>query len=229
MASFKKEFNHYDILSGRYPLPLTEAKSGTKETILMEATILFAKNGYAAVSMRELADSIGIKQASLYNHFSSKEALWAEVLDHALDLYILYFQELDKALKEAGSFEEVLEVLFTETKKLRNLFTCYAFGLVQTEQFRDRRAAEIFDGTFLEYSIKFIQDAFDRSIEKGWAKPFDSKTVATVFMHSVLIGLNVKVQETLGRPVPYDPSEMFADVERLLRDIGAQGLGAGRD
>ncbi len=114
--------------------------------------------------------------------------------------------------------------MFLELRMMRNLFTCYAFGLIHTEQFRDDRAAEVFNGTFLEYSINFIKNWFDLAIEKGWAKVFDTRTTATFFMNSVLMGLNIKVQETLGRPLPYDLNEMFADLQKLIGELAAPGL-----
>lgn len=216
MTADKKKYLNYDILGAKYPLPLVDSGSKTKEHILMQSTILFAKKGFASVSMRELAEVIGIKPASLYNHFESKETLWEAVLTHASDLYLLYFRHVDDKLRETGSFAEGLDVLFYEPEKFTNLFTCYAFCLVQSEQFRDERSGGIFCGTFLEYSIGFIKGWFDQCVERGQAIPFDTKTVATCFMHGVLIGINVKVQQLLERPIPYDPTEMISELHRFI-------------
>ena len=49
-----------------------------KTEIADTAMRLFAERGVAGTSMRALAEAVGIKAASLYNHFSSKDAL----LDH---------------------------------------------------------------------------------------------------------------------------------------------------
>jgi Transcriptional regulator len=225
MKSGNKEYTHFDILGYRYSLPLKVSGSKTKEHILMEATILFAKNGYAAVSMRDLAEVIGIKPASLYNHFDSKEALWDAVLDHTVELYKLYFKQLGEALDAARSFEDGLDILFSEPIQLKNLFTCYAFGLVQTEQFRDKRAGEVFNGTFLEFSIGRLKGWFDKCVDNQLARPFDTRAMSTLIMHSVLIGLNVKVQETMGRATPYDPSEMFTDLRNFILGV-VSGNGA---
>lgn len=221
MNADNKKLQFFSVLGAEYQLPLMEGGSKTKEHILMEATILFAQKGFAAVSMRDLAEVIGLKPASLYNHFESKEALWDAVLDHSVELYLLYFNQMNEALESARNFEEVLELMFVEPKALRNLFTCYAFGLIHTEQFRDQRAGQIFSGTFLEYSIKFIQDWFDRCVAAKWVPAFDTGAVATMFMHSVLMGLNVKVQQTLGRPTPYEPYEMFENLQRLIMRLAS--------
>lgn len=47
----------------------------TKEKILLATLDLSATYGLGAVSMGMIADKVGIKKPSIYNHFSSKEAL----------------------------------------------------------------------------------------------------------------------------------------------------------
>ena len=219
MKSSNKEYTNFDILGYSYSLPLKASGSKTKEHILMEATILFAKSGYSAVSMRDLAEVIGIKPASLYNHFDSKEALWEAVLEHTTDLYKLYFKQLGSALDTARSFKEGLDLIFAEAIKLKNLFTCYAFTLMQSEQFRDRRVGELFNGSFIEYGIDHLKVRFDGYIEKKLAPRFNTKVVATMVINAVFMGLSVKVQETMGRPTPYDPAEIFSELRDFILEI----------
>ena len=51
-----------------------------REEILDAAAELFTSRGYAATSTRMIADAVGIRQASLYYHFTSKEELLEELL-----------------------------------------------------------------------------------------------------------------------------------------------------
>lgn len=53
----------------------------TKSVIRREALRLFAENGYSAVSMRELAEAVGMRQGGIYNHFSGKQALLADLME----------------------------------------------------------------------------------------------------------------------------------------------------
>jgi TetR/AcrR family transcriptional regulator, cholesterol catabolism regulator len=55
------------------------ASSGTAARILDAATELFYEKGYHATSMREVAAVVGIKAASVYNHFSGKEEILFEI------------------------------------------------------------------------------------------------------------------------------------------------------
>lgn len=51
-----------------------------KEEILKTAAKLFSERGYNAVSMRDLAEALGIKAASLYNHINSKQELLVTII-----------------------------------------------------------------------------------------------------------------------------------------------------
>ncbi len=70
-------------LENSAPPPEPEAVS-TRERILEVAETLFAERGFAAVSVRDIAAGVGLNQASLYNHFPSKQALYEAVLEGGL-------------------------------------------------------------------------------------------------------------------------------------------------
>ena len=53
----------------------------TKADIIAAVIPLFAKGGYAGVSMRDIAKSVSLSPASLYNHFPDKESIYREMLD----------------------------------------------------------------------------------------------------------------------------------------------------
>ncbi|OUL33425.1 TetR family transcriptional regulator [Nostoc sp. T09] len=56
-----------------------QASSSGRDRILDEAEQLFRKRGYNTVAMRDIANAVGIRQASLYYHFPSKEQLFVAV------------------------------------------------------------------------------------------------------------------------------------------------------
>lgn len=58
-----------------------------------QALRLFAERGFSRVSMRELADYLGIRPGSIYNHIESKEALLFELIEE------LYEQLLHGAIQ----------------------------------------------------------------------------------------------------------------------------------
>lgn len=56
----------------------------TRDRILLEAARLFRHHGYAATTLREVADASGVKAGSIYYHFESKEQILGEVLDKGI-------------------------------------------------------------------------------------------------------------------------------------------------
>ncbi len=56
----------------------------TKERIFDVAINLFAQNGFDATSMREIAEGVGIKKASMYSHYSGKEEILKEILEYPI-------------------------------------------------------------------------------------------------------------------------------------------------
>jgi len=54
--------------------------SKTAETIRSESLRLFARHGYAAVSMRSIADAVGVQASALYNHYPTKQAILVDLL-----------------------------------------------------------------------------------------------------------------------------------------------------
>ena len=54
----------------------------TKEKIFEAALDLFSKKGYDSVSLREIADNVGIKKSSIYSHYPSKEAILMDIFEY---------------------------------------------------------------------------------------------------------------------------------------------------
>ncbi len=59
----------------------------TKEKIFDVSLDLFSKRGYDSVSLREIADEVGIKKSSIYSHYPSKEAILMDIFDYFTDLF----------------------------------------------------------------------------------------------------------------------------------------------
>ena len=215
----------YSVLGENYALPLQGTEGQTKESILLNSTLLFAVKGYGSVSMRDIADSIGIKPASLYNHFASKEALWNAALEHAKQLYLLYFKHLDEALEKAETFRAAVAIMFHEPKRMVNIFGCYAFSMIRSEQFRNVAAAQVTNDIMIRYATDFFRRWFDLCIEKNMVAPFDTETVASMIVNSSLIAVDITLQGSLGRPVPYDVCESLTGLEAFIlkATLGEEG------
>ncbi len=74
---------------------MTQAKL-SKERILLQALTLADSGGIEALSMRKLADALGVKAMSLYNHFANKD----EIIDGLVELVIAEIEVPEHAADE---------------------------------------------------------------------------------------------------------------------------------
>lgn len=79
-----------------------------REEILEVATRLFAERGYNGTSMSDVAESVGVRKASLFYHFASKDLLYETVLDR---LVASLRSELEAIYGRGGTFAEQLDAV----------------------------------------------------------------------------------------------------------------------
>lgn len=79
---------------------LSDLPADPRDRVLKAAEVLFTERGYNRVKMQEIATAVGIRQASLYHHFPSKEQLFVEVLEQMLSRHQ---QGLQQAIAAAGT------------------------------------------------------------------------------------------------------------------------------
>jgi TetR/AcrR family transcriptional regulator len=103
--SYRAGMNHRAIESRSPGRPVNPI---TREEIAIIAREAFAEAGYAATSLSQIAEAVGIRKASLYHHYSTKDALYNAVIGGIVSgLRTL----VAGAGLEAGSFIERLDRL----------------------------------------------------------------------------------------------------------------------
>lgn len=60
---------------------------GTAERIHAGALALFARQGFEATTLAQIADAVGIRKPSLYNHIDSKQALFLGLVEAVEDAF----------------------------------------------------------------------------------------------------------------------------------------------
>lgn len=82
-----------------------------KDVIKSCAARLFRKKGYKATSMRDLAETVGIKAASIYNHIDSKQDLLKELLLEMAHLFTKGMKEVnDCTLNPLEKMEKLIDL-----------------------------------------------------------------------------------------------------------------------
>ena len=62
-------------------------KGNTKQEILAAALELFSVQGFEATAVSQIANAVGIRKASLYSHFESKQAILDALVKEVLEQY----------------------------------------------------------------------------------------------------------------------------------------------
>ena len=62
-------------------------RGNTKQEILKASLELFSVQGFEATSISQIADAVGIRKASLYSHFDSKQAILNAIVKEVLQQY----------------------------------------------------------------------------------------------------------------------------------------------
>jgi AcrR family transcriptional regulator len=170
--------------------------TGTKERLFDIAVRLISKDGFENVSMRDIANETGIKAASIYNHFSSKE----EILDTIYRYYSVHrlddrnSTECIKTTIEKGSAFEIVKVLSDidfdreETMGVRLILIS---KIILMRIFKDQKANQFFLHEWYETDIEHLKKWLGYAVEIGRVeKTFDIDNFAVFFWRqTVMMGI----------------------------------------
>lgn len=89
----------------------TEPLPGTREQLLNAAEDLFATQGYAATTIKQVAEQVGIQGPAIYKHFANKRALFEEVLERLFSPFTEMVGEGEPDANQARIVSQHLENL----------------------------------------------------------------------------------------------------------------------
>lgn len=178
-----------------------------RNNLLDAASRIFARQGYDATSVEDIAFEAGIGKPTVYRYFPSKEALFEAVFGQALD-NLEY--RLDAALLQDGTFEqrlsrviaEIVPAFRTHFGSIRNL---NEGETSKRRLFRQRRGE-------IELRIKGVIEAAQR---QGVARPFNAAVSAKLMVGMVWSGVGADHLSD-------------ADVAQAVVDMALHGLAQGR-
>lgn len=109
------------------------APISSRRHILDCAAQLFRTQGYAATSLRNIADAAGMRAASLYHHFESKDAIVIEVLNRGVMSVFKEVRDSVESLGDEASSEELITAAVTA--HLRSLLELQDYTSANTRIF----------------------------------------------------------------------------------------------
>jgi AcrR family transcriptional regulator len=81
------------VIGAAAPVAELNGRSTRAEAIVAAALEILEREGYEALTMRRLADAVGIRAPSLYKHFPDKAALEVVLIEHGFALVASTFEE----------------------------------------------------------------------------------------------------------------------------------------
>jgi AcrR family transcriptional regulator len=86
--------------------------TANRGSVLDAACVLFAERGYHGTSMKDIAEKLGVRAPSLYNHVTSKQDMLYAIMDKAMD------RALDALGETLAGVDDVSEQLRRATESL---------------------------------------------------------------------------------------------------------------
>lgn len=163
----------------------------TKERILQESLGLFSNNGFQAVSMRDIGAAVGIRESSIYKHYSNKQAIMDAIVVRAMEeidgmLTTLHVPnpEIYESVSRYSNmeFEEIAKLCSDMLLKQReNEFVSKFRQILTIEQYRNEKLQNIYIEVFMERQLKYNEKVFEYLLNQGLLQGDSAKMMALQF------------------------------------------------
>ncbi len=172
------------------------------------------RNGYEASSVKALSEQLGITRSSFYNAFTSREALFREVLERYCD------QSPDKALTEAKqgiAIKALLTRTFRNACKARSADTegrgCMVINSVSEFCNVHDELGDLMEGVVLG-SLGNLERLLHRGVAQGEIDEKRDIHATALALQNLLMGLNIMCK------VVRSEAELWSAAETTLSGLG---------
>ncbi|MDR3072996.1 MAG: TetR/AcrR family transcriptional regulator [Clostridiales Family XIII bacterium] len=155
----------------------------TQKKIFDASVKLFSDLGFARVSMRDIAKSVGISVAAIYNHFPSKDSLLDAMYDFFNKQRELYLPDTEAALAlcETAPLPELFSkfVFYYEEGTRETLDRIVAIAIGESRS--DKRSADFINKCLLQLPDSIVIPVLQRLIDIGRIEPLDLEGIRILF------------------------------------------------
>ena len=198
--------------------PKTEGPS-TRERILDAAIDLFAQKGFHGTSVRDIARGVGIKESSIYNHFTGKDGILATILEE-------YTANMERTVLTAEEIDERLDAVTHEEFWRRGMASFMAQTgdpriektslIVSLEMFREEKARDIALQELFTRQQGSVELIFTRMKLKGLLGEVEPRDLALAYAYAMLgLSMEFSLLRSWGMEAGPVEEKMF----RLVRFI----------
>ena len=194
-------------------------RGNTKQEILDAALELFSLQGFEATSISQIAGAVGIRKASLYSHFESKQAILDAIVKEVLEQYEEHslFARADWEKDTGGLPQTADDAVQMIQGQIRYILHDPAISrgrkMLVIEQFRNRSLAGL--QTKQNYSdvLRYFTGLMKQLIRQGVLAEDDPEIMAAQFCLPISVWINLCDRE------PDRESEVMELVEKHIRQF----------
>ena len=142
---------------------------------------MFMEKGFAATSMRDLAETVGIEAASLYNHIRSKNEMLETICFDVANRFNLYMDDLE--LQKSKSIDKIETLLKFH---IRQMVDHFEEVMVCDREWKhlDEPYLSNFHNQRRTYRKRFAAIIED-GIQKNEIRKIDAPTAVLIMLHAV--------------------------------------------
>ena len=181
----------------------------TKERIVEEALTLFSIKGYKGTSVKNIADAVGIKDASLYNHFKSKQEIFQAIVGlvneqiQNLSLDIGIPQKYNAQQEEIEAFSKQIDLGYfkllakkTLTYFLTDPYISKFWRITHMERYQNEEVYEMFKSIFMDRALDYQTKMFEQLINNNVFQSKDARAMAINFYAPIYMLISIYSNRT---------------------------------
>jgi AcrR family transcriptional regulator len=156
----------------------------TKERIFDVAINLFAQNGFDATSMREIAEAVGIKKASMYSHFSSKDEILEKIIDYPtkrIEIIGPQGVETEEQILSMGLKNFMTMSINVFLDWMKDPYMEQIWRIICIELYHNKKIKKFYSN-FIENAFSFWKSNFEIMTKNNLIKPLDPEMLAREYL-----------------------------------------------
>ncbi|MDI6802615.1 MAG: TetR/AcrR family transcriptional regulator [Bacteroidota bacterium] len=152
-----------------------------KNQILAAAKQVFGRFGFAKTTLDDVANAVGMKKASLYYYYDSKEELFRDVVKSETDELVTELE--NKVLTITGVHDQLTIFIKTRINYFQKLINLHNLTVNSILEFRP--ISELLYREFFEKQILIVVKIFSDGLQRGELKNVDTHRAANIFVSAI--------------------------------------------
>lgn len=202
---------------------MPKIEGNPRDRILDESLVLFSEKGYAATTMRDIAEAVGMKAASLYNHFKGKQELFDALIERETSY-------VESTVRDAGAIaspeDDPHPYSCAKGQDLSFLvWDSYApffddariklfMRMLASNRYGEDRFRALYAAVFIERPIELQKTIFSHLIDVGVFAPCDIELAAMEFHGPMLMLIEQEAPADHAQAFCLRHVEQFNDAHR---------------